>query len=473
MRHPAAPAFSSSHSSRDSAPSLGAPPPRRSPLQTALRGAGVLAALAVLVSTWGPLGCGGTASTGTTGTTGGTGGASAASSSSSSSSAGTGTSSGAFCEGGFVRMVNGQPTCEGLCKPALCKNKGNVCVDNDCALKCTTHLECALGQDCAPATEDGTAAKIMTCQSNGKGAFGTKCPNGTECADVKACGDGAACPMTGSCAKGACASLACAGTGMGDADAYCTMHDCQTDADCPGGYACDTVRDPHQICGKPVPNKNVCGSTKEPCVDPSKNAANGTTYAAGPYCTMRNECRIRTQCDPCAGDVDCSLVAGRRCVQGECLFQCGSDADCVNGYQCTGGACVPRSGSCAPAMPGKAKFCDDCRTQADCGPGLMCGQIEPGSQRFCFDEAFNACASDADCPVAASGKHAICADDRLGFAAGDQGYHTCYVAPYNTATGKFVCWCGNPTTGCFTGDDCCSKVCMGADVANQVAGTCQ
>ncbi len=421
-----------------------------------------LAGLVALLVAWAPLGCGSSSGTGgsTTSTTSTTG-------------MGGSSSTGAFCMGGFIRMVDGKPTCEGLCKASLCTNANNVCVDNDCALQCTSHLDCAIGQNCAAAKEDGTGAMIETCQSNGKGSIGSKCPFGTECKTLMTCGDGSPCPTTGSCKVGTCKALVCLSSGSGDADAYCTLDDCHGDSDCPGGYVCDTIRDPHQICGGATPDPNVGGTTTDPCVDPSKNAANGTTYAAGQFCTQRNQCRIRAQCDPCTTDLDCSLVAGRHCAQGNCAEDCASDADCVNGFVCTSGECLPRSGSCSAAA-GTGKFCDNCRTQADCGKGLLCAELDPGGARTCLNETGSACTSDATCPTSPSGLHAICADARLELSPGQPGYDTCYIAPFVVATGKFGCWAGNKGAGCYEGTtDCISKKCVGADPVNMVPGVCQ
>jgi hypothetical protein len=378
-----------------------------------------------------------------------------------------------FCPGGLVTTVNGKQSCAALCEPSKCQNPGNVCVDNQCALQCTSHLDCSAGQSCLPAKEDGSGAAITTCQSNGKGAIGTKCPFGNECAMLKTCGDGTPCPATGNCTVGTCQALTCLTRGSGDADAYCTLDDCRTGADCPSGFACDAVSDPHQICGQPAPSANLCGTTKDPCVDPTKNAANGTTYAAGQFCTQRNQCRILAQCDACTSDVDCSLVPGRHCTMGNCADDCATDADCVNGFECTSGECVPRSGSCAPATAGAGAFCDGCRDEADCGTGLLCDVLAPGGQRVCINLNAKSCTADTDCPKGPSGLYAICADARLNLQAGDPGFDTCYIAPFATADDKFGCWCGNSGATCTAAADCCSKSCVGANATLGMTGLCK
>jgi hypothetical protein len=391
-----------------------------------------------------------------------------------SSNSTTGTGGGTSCEGGYLRMVDGgTPTCEGLCKASLCTEANNICVNNDCALQCTSDAECQLQQNCAPAKEDGTGMAVTTCQANGLAAIGTSCPFGNECANIKACNDGTPCMADTDCKMGGtCQALTCLTAGSGDADAYCTLKDCQTDANCPGGYWCDTVRDPHQICGKPKPNPSVCGTTSDPCVDPSMDMANGTTYEPGQFCTQRNECVKRSQCSPCTTDVDCSFIAaGAHCTQGSCALDCGSDADCVNGFHCTSGSCVPRAGSCAPAQPGTGAICSPCRVQADCGTGLICEELELGGFRACLYTGAATCTSDGQCPKTVTGLHLFCADaSGQPVQAGETG--TCGPAPYFPATLSLDCWCANKGAPCLLPSDCCGGACFGADPVNMVPGVC-
>jgi len=382
------------------------------------------------------------------------------------------TGCGKFCEGGFVRPVAGstQGTCEGLCEPSACANAGNACVDNRCELQCTSLLDCASGQSCVPAKSDDAGAAITICQDNGKAAIGALCPFGNECATLTACPDGSAC-TTANCPATSCKPLVCLSSGSGDPNAFCTLQDCHADTDCPGGYWCETVRDPHQICGGPVPSTD-CGTTKDPCVDPAMNTANGTTFAAGSVCTQRNECRLRRPCDPCATDIDCSLTPGQHCVAvggtNVCSQDCASDADCVGGFECTAGQCVPRFGSCT----GAGKFCQPCHDDGECATGSLCIALISGGERVCFQPAIPCpTSSNSACPAAPDGTHGQCLDATVNVAAGYSGYDTCYV-PYIAATDAFGCWCGNKGTGCFTGADCCSKGCTGADPTNMVAGTC-
>ena len=304
-----------------------------------------------------------------------------------------------FCDGGYVRTVKGIPTCEGLCAPSKCANPGNVCVSNLCALECKSHADCALGEDCLAATPDGASAATKTCQANGRAPVGVKCPSGNECGgqaqacpdgsdcdfnqcgggtcalDLVACGasatcsigkcdDGTRCTVPG-CTQDKCKPLVCLSAGVGDADAYCTALDCHADTNCPGGYQCAKVRDPHKICGAPTPKlAGLCGTTTDPCV--MAGATDGTTFVQGPWCTERSECRVRKLCDPCTTDDDCGAIRGMHCTaMGAakfCTTDCAADSDCGDGFKCASGACTPRAGSCT----GKKTFCEPCHNDDDC-----------------------------------------------------------------------------------------------------------
>lgn len=422
---------------------------------------------------------------------------------------------GKFCDGGFVRAVpgNSQGICEGLCEPSLCANPNNVCVDNRCTLLCTSQTDCPAGQDCLPAKTDGDGGAVTTCQPSGRSGIGTACPFGVECTTtmgdtggqqpscpdgsncdytqcsdqgackpdpvacsgvsgtcwVGKCSDGKACTVQG-CPQSECKPLLCLSQGAGDPTAYCTLQDCHADADCGTGLTCKVVRDPHQICGKAAP-PTACGTTKDPCVDPSMNMANGTTYAAGPLCTLRNECRVRGACDPCTSDVDCSRTPGMKCAQvasaSVCAFTCDTDGDCVGGFQCTGGACVPRAGACV----GNGGFCEPCVHDTDCAAGAYCGAESAGGEHFCFQSGI-ACTTNADCPKSPSGLHGTCLNESENVQSTDPAYHTCYL-PYFSNTDRFSCWAGNTGFACGGGSDCVSKTCVGANAAQGQLGTCK
>lgn len=377
-----------------------------------------------------------------------------------------------FCNGGFIRKdpknAMAQGTCEGKCDPAKCA-AGNVCLDNKCVLTCASNPECTpLTQDCVAGTDDEKKA-IAYCKDNGLAPIGQKCPFGTECATALSCPDGKACDPTCTgaacaCPAAQCQPLVCRTAGAADADAFCTLKDCHADTECPGGYHCGLIRDPHKICGTMKGNSNFCGTTSEPCVDPSMDMANGTTYVEGPYCALRAECRLRKQCDLCATDLDCSSAPGQHCTQvgpdKVCTRDCAVDKDCDGGFKCSSSACVPRFGACV----GTGKFCEPCRNDLDCGgKDSKVGCVRPGSgsaERVCFDSSLStSCMSDVDCPKSPGGLHGLCLDENHNVMMGDPSYHKCYL-PYFATSNRYTCWPQN-NGDCASGKECSSNKCVG------------
>lgn len=385
-------------------------------------------------------------------------------------------SEGEKCVGGVV--IDG--VCEAECEPELCK-EGNTCVGNRCMLVCDSHQDCDTdAQDCVAAVEDKTGAELFVCDRSEKTlGFGHSCPFGVECQAFGVCADGESrcslaecggnpdtcapdpaacgdqlegctagkCPDGTGCLVSACsaaecsAPLSCLSAGPGDADAYCTSHGCQADADCAAGYFCGITRDPREICGTPKGNDAFCGETTAPCVEPAQLAAEG--LFEGSRCALRNTCLKRTQCSPCEADLDCSTVEGQRCVAlagGEkvCARTCNADADCDPDYACTANACTPRFGACR----GQGNFCDPCQNDTDCGgpeSTKACASLS-GNQRACFDFSFpDTCTTDADCPASQSGRRGECLDEGEGVAPTDSVYHRCYF-PYDAPDNKFGCW---------------------------------
>lgn len=390
------------------------------------------------------------------------------------------------CEGGVI--ING--VCEGKCTPDKCI-ADNTCVGNRCMLKCDAHTDCYPdgSQNCASAKEDGTSADIFVCQRNEvPRGMGIKCPFKFECDGVgicpngqgceraqcgnqpdacvkneEACGkdeactigkcpDGSAC-VVNPCTAAECAPLSCLSKGEGDADAYCTRQDCQSDADCAGGFYCGITRDPHELCGSdPQKGDNAfCGTTSEPCIEPSA-LGQGNTMFEGSRCILRKTCIKRAQCAPCETDLDCSQLPTQKCVgqmdgTKSCARSCATKLDCDPDYDCLEGSCKPRFGGCK----GTGEFCHPCQSDEDCGgKDTVKACIEAsGNQRACFDYVlFSAdcvapdcvvCMTDADCPESPSGRHGECFDEGEGYGPADSVYHRCYL-PYDAPDNKFGCW---------------------------------
>lgn len=370
-----------------------------------------LAALATLGSAGlGLLACGSSVSAGSTSTSGG---------SMSGSTSTSASSGGGDCVGGVI--VNGQ--CEGKCSKDKCV-ADNICVGNRCVLECASHTDChPFDQSCLPAVEDDSKRSVTTCQPNGLTfKIGEPCPFGqSQCM----------------------APLFCRTAGDGDADAFCTLPDCKEDKECGDGYYCGTVRDPHAICNSsPMKgNNNLCGKTKEACIDLASPPA-GTSYFEGSVCLLRRMCLKRTDCTSCATDLDCSRTTGQRCIgtgaggaDKRCLADCKVDNDCGESYHCVSGSCAPRF---QDGCKGTGKFCEPCLSDEDCGAKgstMACVVGDLSHERACFDLAFSTmCMTDADCPVSPSGKHGQCILD-----SGSNVFQRCYL-PFSDAAQKSTCW---------------------------------
>jgi hypothetical protein len=423
----------------------------------------------------------------------------------------TGSGCGKFCDGGFVRMVpgNDQGICEGKCDASKCL-AGNTCVDNHCELQCTSHNDCDTStQDCVPAREDDTNKSVNVCANTGKAPIGAKCPFGNECMGLNACPDGSACDFTQcggatcapdtntcgddktckaglcpdktpctvpGCTMDKCTPLVCVGAGQADANAFCTMNECSGDVDCPGGYYCATVHDPHAICNSTAMkgNNNFCGKTTEMCVDLTKA---GPTFSEGQYCLLHTQCRLRRECVSCSTDLDCSYIPGAHCttVSGAqvCTKDCKVDTDCDQSFECKDGkSCTPRFGACKGM--GDMTYCDPCTSDLDCGDKsskFACVSLS-ANEHSCLDISFStSCMSDTDCPVGPDGHHGTCLNETYQSMPGDATYHKCY-AQLNTANNKASCWCGKAGGECLLAKECCSNKCNGADPNNGVVGKC-
>ncbi|MFO0614237.1 MAG: hypothetical protein U0414_16730 [Polyangiaceae bacterium] len=428
------------------------------------------------------------------GTTGG-GGNSGTTASVTASSTGAGS-----CPGGVIvdGACTGKCTSDQCLQPPAGETWENTCVVNTCKLVCDSHADCTKGQqDCATATRDEGGAAVNVCQTNGKSEFfGADCKQGNECDGITVCpsgepcgasncgGDTAACvpdaeacrkqdaagvfAIDPACKKGRCAApgasydgelchvgdacpaneckpMRCTGAAPGDANGFCTRDHCSTDDDCPGGYACALVRDPHGICGtSPAKgDNNFCGTTAEPCIAPSAFATDGATYLEGSLCLLKKSCVKRSTCMPCATDLDCSLQPGQRCVQVGAIKACASDCatakDCASDATCTNGYCVPKFGECKAPTP---TFCAPCINDEDCGSKgstWACASLSNG-MRACFDEAFpDTCTTNTDCPTSPGGLHGSCLDENFGVAPGDTIYHHCYL-PVDLDSNITSCW---------------------------------
>lgn len=379
----------------------------------------------------------------------------------------------ATCVDGYVTATG---DCEAQCETAKCK-AGNVCVANRCVLPCNADTECSYGSACAPAVgDDGEAIRL--CQPTKRqapvvdpavnaapGGYGWPCPLGYECecpyideagncigfptyacpnglecdpnacadcapdpaicgddpaCNVGRCGDGTACTFNTCDPLTECTGFTCVGAGMGDAQAYCTRHDCDSDDQCPNGFYCGNTRDPRDICGNTCNggtcsndasisctsdgqcqkgNNNFCGESNEPCLDIAQANAAGTTHFESGVCAMRRTCLKREECVPCEHSFDCGLggaqVCGTHRDQDVCLRLCATQSDCRLDEFCT--SYVPAGGGTGNTCGERPQL--DCESDADCPPvDDRCVIFPPNTSGLCQGDSSVGCVTDADCP---------------------------------------------------------------------------
>lgn len=335
------------------------------------------------------------------------------------------------CEG----YVEADGDCVPKCDPSKCL-AGNVCVENQCRLACSSHLECFAGgqvgtqllpqQACTPTNDDGGAAVSVCLETGhqppatgpaqgkacpfGEGDCATKiCANGLEC-DPMACGgkpaecvkdealcagkeecnigkcasDGARCTVT-TCEPSECKALTCNSSGEGDATAYCMRTDCSADEQCGPGFYCGYVRDPHDVCGE------TCSGGK--CSD-------------GRACTKDGDCQKgnNTFCgktlepciDPKTKPAGTTFEEGPLCMMRRACLRRDECTPCTTNLDCSAGAgalCLNLGVSPDKPALACASLCKDdtnCRADQACVPagGNTCGKA-PGVY----------CTTAADCPA--------------------------------------------------------------------------
>jgi len=308
---------------------------------------------------------------------------------------------------------------------------GSVCVDDGsgagkkCEKACTQQADCPINSFCNDAQPSSWCAPSTYPVPQQPGQWGAPCPAGCDT------GDG----------------FDCYGVSPTDPNAFCTMPDCATDSDCPGGWWCATVNlTPNHTTVRRV----FDGQTRAWCLprqycatcrmdhDCAK-AADGTQQhcvqqdAAGnglcaPQCGSNATCPLDAVCQlqwgvcaqaGCKQDADCQPNGGaEKCFGGACELPCKKDADCAasNGapQHCgQAGACVAKAcasdDDCPPAA-GTFQHCNggactpECSTSADCNAATGDQACVPlsvctpraggcvGDGTFC-----SPCRSDADC----------------------------------------------------------------------------
>jgi hypothetical protein len=252
---------------------------------------------------------------------------------------------------------------------------GNECINDGketkCRLPCAAHTDCPANYFCGISSPKNFCMPTTLTIAPKPGQWGTSCL-----------------PSGGFDQNPACDSadgFACYGTGKSDANAYCTLYSCATDADCAGGYWCATIDERPNV----VSEKRSFGKTLTVCLKHS-------------------------YCSPCTSDIDCPVIDGKpsRCLGDTnggtyCATVCTDRSNCPLDALCAAVPddankyCTPRAGACV----GDGSLCAPCRSDADC-PNGFCIRAAYSTEKFCSVKANSTCAPagegelvKGDCPA--------------------------------------------------------------------------
>jgi hypothetical protein len=272
------------------------------------------------------------------------------------------------------------------CQDSLCA-ANNKCIDNgkntECRLQCAKQEDCPSKYQCVVTPKgdvtycaplEGYTAQITP---KDQGQWGAPCkPNGGLDANPDCDSD---------------QNFWCYGENPTDGEAFCTQYQCNSDAECKGGYWCATIN-------------------AAPDVRTTKHSVGVTTTA----------CLPRRFCSPCKSDVDCPSDNGvpQHCVAGSddatfCAPECQNSGNCRLDATCESfgdfKACKPRAGLCK----GDGSLCSPCYSDADC-PNGICLTASYSREKYCGVKSAKPCAvvNDAlvsDCPSSnAAGAEVSC-----------------------------------------------------------------
>jgi hypothetical protein len=314
-----------------------------------------------------------------------------------------------------------------VCSDAKCA-ADNLCINNGtdtkCRLTCTADrgpTGCQINQTCVEGDRpDGEKAKYCktlegkSLIKRGPKQWGTACdPKGSEAANE-------ACDTENG-------FICLAESPLIPDGAICTTANCDSDANCPGGFVCAT-----------------------------RNKAPNADTAERSFGEVRKVCLPRAQCSTCATDEDCG--ANALCKPDDsgatyCMAKCARDTNCGADAKCAAfddgnKVCFPNSKKCV----GDGSFCQPCAADSDCkGDGAVCavkGGAPFSNESFCVLKKPTPCvkAGVSDCPTSA--------------AAGPKTQVTCIGVPRpKTPKNPLQDYCvgivpvgtdGNASYGCFT-----------------------
>jgi len=256
--------------------------------------------------------------------------------------------------------------------------RGWHCAAGKCRISCESHADCGPLGLCSEegGVRDSTGNPLRTCRLDdkprAKGQFGSACPNGPDECDTAG-------------------GFLCISAGPGDLNAYCTLTACSADSDCPSGSACELLMSSRSPCAE------ACGFRGQPnapeCIPGSEIGAD-RPFQCGPVSLLERQCRIREFCSPCESDQDCRGRPHQICAKDLsgakiCTVLCDPDANsCPWGYAASCKVwdqerglptCAHRYGSCV----GRAKGCEPCLDQSECGPNGICLTATFTGERFC------------------------------------------------------------------------------------------
>ncbi len=240
----------------------------------------------------------------------------------------------------------------------------------------------------------------------------------------------------------------------------CTAWVCNSDMDCPSGYACNSDRRCKLTDGQPPPPAGGTTCSKptdcpsgETCGADNK-CHSGDCSTSG--CPSTYVCKLTggvPACVPinggggtssCKSDKDCPSPAGSKCLSGECVApvnQCADETQCPANAKCVEGACTPACGPEKPCPTGYA--CDDAKGVCTNNP-QPCTNSNQCNGKVCVDEhCVDPCGAGNTCAP--------------GLVCIDGG-----CTPDEKPT--FVCAADGPGTGCVQGSVCLRHTCyIGCD----------
>jgi hypothetical protein len=253
-----------------------------------------------------------------------------------------------------------------------------------------------------------------------------RCPKGETKCGKKCCAKGHVCCGTTCCPKGD----TCVTTRHGKKVTHTckapkkseAKPQCETAADCPASPAgsCQQATCTGGTCGFAADDANVPAAATCMSVACVAGAPQSTPLAAETSCGTHSVCDGNGHCVGCASAADCPAATSGSCQKAVCNSgTCGFTADNTN---------VPAAATCmSVACVAGAPQSTPLAAETSCGTGTVCD-----GDGHCVG-----CASDGDCPAAASGscQKAVCNSGTCGFTADNTNLPAATACTTGTCTG--------------------------------------